>query len=134
MTPRVFLAFSCTAVLGLGAILWLHALAWGGQQYPEFEWPIRVSTFVVFGAAYLLTPADLRNRMWPATVSAIPKWALAIVVLFWCYWLASLVYSAMWDVPARGTPEWYRAFTGRFMIGWLLAAVMFFVNSREADA
>ena len=134
MTPRAYRAFCGLALLGLAVILVLHLQAWNGIPHPRVEWPIRISTFAVFGAAYFLTPSNLRNRLWSVAVSAVPKWVLVVAVLVWCYWLASLVYFTMWDLPARGTAAWYQAFTGRFIIGWVFAALVFFVDSRVAGA
>jgi len=69
--------------------------------------------------------------MWQATMAAIPKWALSVGGLLWVYWLGSLLYFTMWDSPTQGTPMWYQDFTGRFMAGWGLAAVLFYVNARD---
>ena len=112
----------------------LHLYAWGGGWYPQSEWPIRISTFGVFGAAVLMTPVELKSRMWQATLSATPKWILAIGALLWVYWLGSLLYFTMWYLPARGTSMWYQDFTGRFMAGWGLAALLFYGNARDHQA
>ena len=125
--------FALIAALGSGVMVGLHFWAWTGGHYPQSEWPIRISTFIVFGGAVLVTPVDMRSRSWRATFSALPTWLLAMAGLVWAYWLTSFLYFT-WDPPARDTSEWYQAFTGRFLIGWAAAALLFFLNSRDLEA
>jgi hypothetical protein len=65
-------------------------------------------------------------------ILALPPPLLAVSAALWLYWLVSLVYFAMFELPLRDSHLWYQDLTGRFMFGWALAGVVFWANAKHA--